>query len=125
VLKIDRTFTKLFVLIAISFLLFLVASYFSFKIMLVDVNNVELYNQVWMLLGTLALFILFMIYFSMRSIRSELMEDVENFQGYLDEISNKNYQTVIIIKYFHEFLEMSLSLKNVVKRLNNRDTKKK
>jgi len=86
---------------------------------------VELYNQVWMLLGTLSLFILFLIYFSIKSIVSKLIEDIEHFQDYLDEVSNKNYKAVVIIKHFHEFLEMSLRLKNVVKRLNNRDTKKK
>lgn len=124
-LKIDRTLTKLFFLIAISFILFLVASYFSFYLIMVNAENIELYNQVWMILGTLSIFILLLIYFSIKSISSKLMEDAEHFQDYLEEVSNKNYEAVVIIKYFHEFLEMSLRLKNVVKRLNNKDSKKK
>jgi len=125
VLKIDQTFSKLFFQIAISFLLFLLVSYFSLKLIIVDAGTIELYNQVWMILGGLYLFIMILIYLSIKSINYKLSEDIEHFQDYLDEVSNKNYEAVVIIKYFHEFLEMSLRLKNVVKRLNNRDTKKK
>jgi len=125
VLKIDQTFSKLFFLIAISFFIFLIVSYFSLKSIIVDAQNIELYNQVWIMLGALYIFILILIYLSIKSINYKLSEDIEHFQDYLEEVSNKNYQAVVIIKYFHEFLEMSLRLKNVVKRLNNRDTKKK
>ena len=124
-LKIDQTFTKLFSLIVISFLLFLVVSYFSLKLIIVNAGNIELYNQVWIILGALYVFIMVLIYLSIKSINYKLSEDIEHFQGYLEEVSNKNYQAVVIIKYFHEFLEMSLRFKNIVKRLNNRDTKKK
>ena len=124
-LKIDQTFSKLFFLIAISFFIFLIVSYFSLKSIIVDAQNIELYNQVWIMLGALYIFILILIYLSIKSINYKLSEDIGHFQDYLEEVSNKNYQAVVIIKYFHEFLEMSLRLKNVVKRLNNRDTKKK
>ncbi len=124
-LKIDKTFNKLFLQVAISFFLLLMASYFSFKITIVDAENIELYNQVWMILGGLYLFIIVLIYLSIKSINYKLSEDIEHFQAYLEEVSNKNYESVVIIKYFHEFLEMSLRFKNIVKRLNNRDTKKK
>ena len=124
-LKIDQTFSKLFFLIAISFFIFLIVSYFSLKSIIVDAQNIELYNQVWIMLGALYIFILILIYLSIKSINYKLSEDIEHFQDYLEKVSNKNYQAVVIIKYFHEFLEMSLRLKNVVKRLNNRDTKKK
>lgn len=124
-LKIGQTFTKLFFLVAISFILFLIASYFSLKLIIVNTENIELYNQAWMLLGTLSIFILLLIYFSIRNISNKFTEDVKQFQDYLDEVSNKNYQAVVIIKYFHEFLEMSLSLKNIIKRLHNKHSKKK
>ena len=124
-LKIDKTFTKLFFLIAILFLLFIVVSYFSLKLIIVDSENIELYNQVWMILGALYLFILTLIYLSIKSINYKLSEDIEHFQDYLEEVSNKNYQAVVKIKYFHEFLEMSLRFKNIIKRLNNKHSKKK
>ena len=124
-LKIDKTFTKLFFLIAISFFLFIVVSYFSLKLIIVDSENIELYNQVWMMLGALYLFILTLVYLSIKSINYKLSEDIEHFQDYLEEVSNKNYQAVVKIKYFHEFLEMSLRFKNIIKRLNNKHSKKK
>ena len=124
-LKIDKTFTKLFFLIAILFLLFIVVSYFSLKLIIVDSENIELYNQVWMILGALYLFILTLVYLSIKSINYKLSEDIEHFQDYLEEVSNKNYQAVVKIKYFHEFLEMSLRFKNIIKRLNNKHSKKK
>ncbi len=124
-LKIDKTFTKLFFLIAILFLLFIVVSYFSLKLIIVDSENIELYNQVWMMLGALYLFILTLVYLSIKSINYKLSEDIEHFQDYLEEVSNKNYQAVVKIKYFHEFLEMSLRFKNIIKRLNNKHSKKK
>ena len=124
-LKIDKTFTKLFFLIAISFFLFIVVSYFSLKLIIVDSENIELYNQVWMMLGALYLFILTLVYLSIKSINYKLSEDIEHFQDYLEEVSNKNYQAVVKIKYFHEFLDMSLRFKNIIKRLNNKHSKKK
>ena len=124
-LKIDKTFTKLFFLIAILFLLFIVVSYFSLKLIIVDSENIELYNQVWMMLGALYLFILTLVYLSIKSINYKLSEDIEHFQDYLEEVSNKNYQAVVKIKYFHEFLDMSLRFKNIIKRLNNKHSKKK
>ena len=124
-LKIDKTFTKLFFLIAKLFLLFIVVSYFSLKLIIVDSENIELYNQVWMMLGALYLFILTLVYLSIKSINYKLSEDIEHFQDYLEEVSNKNYQAVVKIKYFHEFLDMSLRFKNIIKRLNNKHSKKK
>jgi len=125
VLKIDQTFSKLFLQVAISFFLFFTISYFSLKLIIVDAGNIELYNQVWVILGGLYIFILILIYLSIKSINYKLSEDIEHFQDYLNEVSNKNYEAIVIIKYFHEFLEMSLRFKNIVKRLNNKDTKKK
>ena len=124
-LKIDQTFTKLFFLIATAFFIFFIASYFSCKYIIVDVENIELYNQVWMILTALFLFILILIYLFIKSINYKLSKDVEEFHNYLEEVSDKNYHTVVKIRYFKEFLEMSLRLKNIVKRLNNKDTKKK
>lgn len=124
-LKINKTFTKLFSLIAISFFLFFVAGYFSLKLIIVDVQNLELYNQVWMILGILFTSILLLIYYSIKSMNNKLLQDVKELNEYLEEVSNKNYEAVVKIRHFSEFLEMSMRLKNIIKRLNNKDTKKK
>jgi signal transduction histidine kinase len=51
--------------------------------------------------------------------------DVNQISDYLSEIANKNYKAVIKTKYFSEFLQISLLLKNLVKKLANRDKKKR
>lgn len=51
--------------------------------------------------------------------------DIFQISNYLNEISNKNYKAVIKTKYFSEFLQISLLLKNLVKKLANRDKKKR
>ena len=51
--------------------------------------------------------------------------DINQISNYLNEIANKNYKAVIKTKYFSEFLQISLLLKNLVKKLANRDKKKR
>ena len=51
--------------------------------------------------------------------------DIAQITHYLDEISNKNYKAVIKTKYFNEFLQISLLLKNLVKKLASREKQKR
>ena len=51
--------------------------------------------------------------------------DISQISNYLNEISNKNYKAVIKTQYFSEFLQISLLLKNLLKKLANRDKKKR
>jgi signal transduction histidine kinase len=51
--------------------------------------------------------------------------DISQIIQYLDEIANKNYKAVIKTKYFSEFLQVSLQLKNLVKKLSNRERQKR
>ncbi|HLD22313.1 MAG TPA: HAMP domain-containing sensor histidine kinase, partial [Sulfuricurvum sp.] len=44
---------------------------------------------------------------------------------YLDEVSAKNYRAVLKPEYFREFLQISIMLKNLVKKLHNRDKQKR
>ena len=124
-LKINQTFARVFFLIVISFFLFLMISYFSLKLIVISPENMELYNQVWMMLITLFISMLLFIYLSIKTTSNRLSKDVKELNEYLEEVSNKNYKAVVKISYFHEFLEMSLRLKNIIKRLNNKDMKKK
>lgn len=50
--------------------------------------------------------------------------DIDQITGYLNKIANKEYKAVIKTKYFNEFLYISLLLKNLVKKLANREKKK-
>jgi len=51
--------------------------------------------------------------------------DILQITRYLDEISAKNYRAVLKPEYFREFLQISIMLKNLVKKLHNRDKQKR
>ena len=53
-----------------------------------------------------------------------IVYDISQITNYLDEVSNKNYKAVIKTKYFYEFLQISLLLKNLVKKLSKNEKKK-
>lgn len=51
--------------------------------------------------------------------------DILQITRYLDEVSAKNYKALIKPRYFQEFLQISVLLKNLVKKLHNRDKQKR
>jgi len=51
--------------------------------------------------------------------------DIQQITQYLDQISAKNYRAVLKPEYFREFLQISILLKNLVKKLQNRDKQKR
>lgn len=51
--------------------------------------------------------------------------DILQITRYLDEVSSKNYRAVLKPEYFREFLQISILLKNLVKKLHNRDKQKR
>jgi two-component system, OmpR family, phosphate regulon sensor histidine kinase PhoR len=51
--------------------------------------------------------------------------DIAQIITYLEEIADKNYKAVIKTRYFSEFLQISLQLKNLVKKLENRERQKR
>ncbi len=51
--------------------------------------------------------------------------DIAQITRYLDDISNKNYKAVVKTRYFNEFLQISLLLKNLVKKLASREKQKR
>lgn len=59
-----------------------------------------------------------------RTMSQKIVYDISQITSYLDEISNKNYKAVVKTKYFYEFLQISLLLKNLVKKLSRNDKKK-
>jgi signal transduction histidine kinase len=59
-----------------------------------------------------------------KNISKRVVYDISQITNYLDEVSNKNYKAVIKTKYFYEFLQISILLKNLVKKLNKNEKKK-
>lgn len=51
--------------------------------------------------------------------------DMMQITDYLEEISDKNYKAIVKPEYFSEFLYIALTLKNLAKKLNNREKQKR
>lgn len=51
--------------------------------------------------------------------------DILQITTFLDHISTKNYKAVAKPEYFQEFLQISVMLKNLVKKLHNKDKQKR
>ncbi len=69
----------------------------------------------------LTLIALFIAY----NISKKARHDIYQITRYLDEVSAKNYKAVFKPEYFREFLQISILLKNLVKKLHNRDKQKR
>lgn len=59
-----------------------------------------------------------------RRMSQKIVYDISQITTYLDEISNKNYKAMVKTKYFYEFLQISILLKNLVKKLSKNEKKK-
>lgn len=62
--------------------------------------------------------------FVSRAMSRRVVYDIKQLTSYLDEVSDKNYKAVVKTKYFYEFLQISLLLKNLVKKLAKNEKKK-
>lgn len=85
----------------------------------------EDFYSLWIKLAILFLLILLLAFYASKRMSARVLYDIEQLTHYLDEISNKNYKAIIKTKYFYEFLQISLMLKNLVKKLSNRDKQKR
>lgn len=78
-----------------------------------------------MKIALIYIFILIIAFYTSNNMGKKVVEDIARIKVYLDEISEKNYKSTLKVKYFHEFLEISLLLKNLVKKLDKRDRQKR
>ena len=93
----------------------------------VSVSLETIMNEFYFLfLNLFLLFLLFFVlaFYILKKMSEKVVFDITQIINYLDEVSRKNYAAVIKVKYFYEFLQISLTLKNLVKRLHSRDKKK-
>lgn len=85
----------------------------------------EGFYSLWTKLVSIFILILITAFYISKKMSAQIVFDIEQITKYLNEISNKNYNAVIKTKYFYEFLQISLMLKNLVKKLSNRDKQKR
>lgn len=79
----------------------------------------------WIDLLFIFLFFLLTALFLSYRMHIKIRYDIKQLTDFLYEISNKNYKKIVKIKYFSEFLEISLLLKNLIKKLKHRDKQKR
>lgn len=83
------------------------------------------FYSLWSKLIFLFLIILLSALYTSKKMSEKIVYDINQITEYLDEISNKNYKATIKTENFYEFLQISLLLKNLVKKLHNRDKQKR
>ncbi len=81
-------------------------------------------NTIFVLIVIVFLILLFISFFYIKKLQNELEEDIGSLEKYVLEISeNKNYEATLHIKHYLEFLSISVTLKNIVKRLRQKEKK--
>ena len=116
-------------LVGIFFTLFVVAyvlvKNFLMEHMQINEINTFMYefNIIWFKLLILFLALATLMYFLLHFIGAKIEDDISSLNKYLDEVNKKNYDAIIKIENYEEFLHSSLLLKNIVKRLQAKDKK--
>ncbi len=83
------------------------------------------FYELWFkLLLSFVIFILIALMIAYK-ISKKTHHDIGQITQYLNAIAEKNYQAVLKPQHFQEFLTISLLLKNLVKKLRNRDKQKR
>lgn len=82
------------------------------------------FYSLWMKLFGIFIVVLIVAAYVSKQMSLKVVYDIEQITNYLDEVSNKNYKAVVKTKYFYEFLQISLLLKNLVKKLSKNEKKK-
>ena len=85
----------------------------------------EHFYDLWLkLAGSFAFFIIIALFVS-HKMAKKVQYDIDQITLFLHEVSNKNYNATLKPKFLREFLQITLLLKNLVKKLRNRDKQKR
>ena len=134
--KINRDIFETFLLtFIVSFVLFMGSAYLLLRDLFIELQEknslnatllIHEYDTIWVeLLGVW--FILF-IFSSLTLFRllKKIEKEFDSFTNYLQTISNhKEYSAIFKADKYVEFLKVSIIMKNIIKRVNRRDKKKK
>ena len=78
------------------------------------------FNDVWITISFVFGAVFFGVFLMLRFFVGSVTDEIEDINEYLEEINKKNYEAVLKIEHHLEFLQLSLLLKNIVKRLKNK-----
>ncbi len=83
------------------------------------------FYSLWSKLSIVFVIAVLVAFYASKKMSEKIVYDIKQITKFLDEMSNKNYNAIIKTKYFYEFLQISLMLKNLVKKLRSRDKQKR
>lgn len=81
------------------------------------------FNLVCMEIGVVAFLLFIGVIYASKKISDKVSSDILGLKSYLRDINAKEYESVIKIEHYVEFLEISVLLKNIVKRLKQKEKK--
>ncbi len=88
----------------------------------------QMFDRYWEsyvnLIAVFVVFIVFAFFLSSRMSR-RLRYDIAQITDYLQQIAAKNYKAEVKPRYYSEFLQISVQLKNLVKRLRQREKQRR
>jgi magnesium-transporting ATPase (P-type) len=126
-------FTKIMMIFMGVFFILFVISYALFKYFLLNTLSqtslnpeviISQYNTIWIEISILATLLFIAMLYILRKLNAKLEEDINAIDTYVKEISeHKNYDAVIKIKHYLEFLEIAVVFKNIAKRLKQKEKK--
>ncbi|SFV54094.1 histidine kinase [hydrothermal vent metagenome] len=131
-LKNDIFLKIILIFIGVFSLLFLISyglsKHFILSLSLSEEHLIEeiliAFNLVWLKISLVFFILMIVTYFILKTLRNRVYEDLDAVSEYIYEISeNKNYEKVLKIKHYLEFLEIAIGLKNMTKRLVQKDKK--
>ncbi|MDQ7066640.1 MAG: hypothetical protein Q9M40_00760 [Sulfurimonas sp.] len=80
------------------------------------------FNFVWLEISVAFFILMSATYFILKRINSKVYEELDTISEYIYEISeNKNYEKTLKSQHYLEFLRISVGLKNITKRLAQKD----
>jgi len=122
----EQLLTRFSILLGGTLFIVLLASYMLLKSLFLEQNiAVDLLNILYIKLLLFTLILLPLTFYIYKKTVDKLHEEITTFQNYIDKIDQKDYETTFKAKYFQDFLLLSVSLKNIIKRLHSKDKKKK
>lgn len=116
------------VFVILFFISYSLSKHFILSLALGDAQIVEKtmesFNLVWLEILVVFLVLMITTYFILRYIKGRVYEDLGSISTYIYEISeNKDYEKPLRIQYYLEFLQIAVNLKNITKRLAQKDKK--
>jgi len=122
----EKLLTRFAFILGGALFITLLASYMLLKSFFIEQNiAVELLNALYIRLLLFTLVLLPLAFYLYKKTVDKLQDEILSFQNYIDKIDQKDYEATFKAKYFQEFLLLSVSFKNIIKRLHNKDKKKK